>query len=92
LSERGSRPFLIGLLLFLVILALGESLAIYLDYQHSIYFQQYVADNTSGIIVQVIELLVVSQAAAFLGYEASHSSRTSRLGRFTYRPKACRQS
>src|SRR5712692_2486232 len=82
-SRVRSRPFLIALATLLSIIALGESYALYLQYQNNRYFRQYVSDNFTGVLVQALGLVVLGIGAAYLSYLFNKARPTSRAGRFS---------
>jgi putative ABC transport system permease protein len=81
LSAQSSRPLLIGLTVLVSILALGELLALLLDYQNNNYLQQYISKNTSLIFEQTIGLFLLAGGVAFLFYKSSMAGPTGRVGR-----------
>jgi putative ABC transport system permease protein len=85
LSSRGSRPLLVSLTVLVAIIALGELLALLLDYQNNSYLRQYVSNNTTLIFEQIIGLALLGAGSGFLAYKLSNASPTGRLGRASHR-------
>lgn len=54
------------MLVFVLIVAFGELVALVLDYQNNSYFRQYVSNNTASIIGSAVGLTVVSIGAGYL--------------------------
>jgi len=75
----------VGLTVLVLIIALGELLALILDYQNNIYLRQYVSNNSSLLYEQIIGLVLVASGCAFLAYKASTTKPTGRLGRLSLR-------
>ncbi len=84
-SASRSRSILVGLTVLVLIIALGELLALILDYQNNIYLQQYVANNSSLLYEQIIGLVLAATGCAFLAYKASTAKPAGRLGRVSLR-------
>ena len=84
-SASRSRSILVGLTVLVLIIALGELLALILDYQNNIYLQQYVANNSSLLYKQIIGLVLAATGCAFLAYKASTAKPAGRLGRVSLR-------
>jgi len=57
---------LIGILVFLLVISLGELLALILNYQNNFYLRQYVSDNLSATVVITVSLLLFASGAAYL--------------------------
>jgi putative ABC transport system permease protein len=68
-----------------VIIALGELLALLLDYQNNSYLRQYVSNNMPLIFEQIIGLALLGSGSAFLAYKLSTAKPTGRLGRASRR-------
>ncbi len=85
LSASRSRSILVGLTVLVLIIALGELLALFLDYQNNIYLREYVSNNSSLLYEQIIGLALVASGCAFLAYKASTPKPTGRLGRLSLR-------
>src|SRR3989454_1592330 len=85
LSSTRSRPLLISLTVIVAIIALGELLALLLDYQNNSYLRQYVSNNMLPIYEQIIGLVLLASGIAFLAYKASTARPTGRLGRASRR-------
>ncbi|TMI54225.1 hypothetical protein E6H13_01240, partial [Candidatus Bathyarchaeota archaeon] len=67
MSKPGSyQARWIGILVFLIVISLGELLALILDYQNNFYLRQYVSDNLSATIVITVGLLVFASGTAFI--------------------------
>jgi putative ABC transport system permease protein len=86
--SSASRPLLVGLLFILGIVAVAEFFALFFEYQHSIYYRQYISNNSGLILEEVIGLVIVAVLVGFLASRASHANKTSRLGRFSNRINA----
>jgi putative drug exporter of the RND superfamily len=66
LSKPGSsQARLVGILVFLLTVSLGELAALLLNYQNNFYFRQYVSDNLGTTLVAAVGLLVFASGAAF---------------------------
>jgi putative ABC transport system permease protein len=85
LSSSRSRPFLVGLIVLVLIIALGESRALFLDYQNNRFLQQYVSNNGSLIIEQSAGLFLIAGALAFLANKISTAKPTGRVGQASRR-------
>ena len=85
LSASRSRSILVGLTVLVLIIALGELLALFLDYQNNIYLRQYVSNNNSLLYEQIIGLVLVATGCAFFAYKASTAKPRGRLGRLSLR-------
>jgi putative ABC transport system permease protein len=85
LSSTRSRPLLVSLTVLVAIIALGELLALLLDYQNNSYLRQYVSNNTTLIFEQIIGLALLGAGSGFLAYKLSKASPTGRLGRASHR-------
>ena len=67
LSKPGSsQARWIGILVFLIVISLGELLALILNYQNNVYLRQYVSDNLSATIVITVSLLVFASGTAYI--------------------------
>src|SRR5256885_17147507 len=67
LSKPGSsQARWIGILVFLLVISLGELLALILNYQTNFYPRQYVSDNLSATVVISVGLLVFASGTAYL--------------------------
>ena len=84
MSRSSSRRFLVGLIVFITIIVLGEMLALFLTYQNNRFLQQYVSNNNSLILEQTIGLLAVASGIAFLTYKISTAKPTGRAGRLSH--------
>ena len=85
MSNSSSRPLLMGLTVVILIIALGELGALFLDYQNNSNLRQYVSNNSSLILEQTIGLLLVACGIAFLVYKISTAKPTGRVGRASSR-------
>jgi putative ABC transport system permease protein len=85
LSSNRSRPLLISLTVLVAIIALGELLALILDYQNNSYLRQYVSNNMPLIFEQTIGLALLCSGSAFLVYKLSTATATGRLVRASRR-------
>jgi putative ABC transport system permease protein len=61
-------------------MALGELLALLLDYQNNSYLRQYVSNNLPLIYEQIIGLALLGSGSAYLTYKLSSSKPSGRLG------------
>src|SRR5206468_1130808 len=77
------RSLLLGLIVFLSIIALGELYALYLNYQNNIFLRQFVSENQTRLLVQATGLLVLGLGAAYLSYLFSRAKPASRAGRYS---------
>src|SRR3989440_8228630 len=67
LSKPGSsQARWIGILVFLLVISLGELLALILNYQNNFYLRQYVSDNLSATVVITVGLLVFASGTAYI--------------------------
>src|SRR5438132_13562651 len=92
-EERGDRPtaesrshrrsLLLGLVVFLLVVALGELYALYLNYQNNIFLRQFVSENQTRLLVQATGLFVLGLGVAYLFYLFSRAKPTSRAGRYS---------
>jgi putative ABC transport system permease protein len=81
LSSSGSRPLLVSLTILVGIIALGELVALLLDYQNNSYLRQYISNNMLLIFEQIIGLALLGSGSAFLAYKLSTTRPSGRLGR-----------
>ncbi|HZY94254.1 MAG TPA: FtsX-like permease family protein [Candidatus Bathyarchaeia archaeon] len=81
--SQTSRPLLTGLLFVIGIVALAEFFALFFEYQNSAYYRQYIANNTTLILEQILALVIIVAVAGFFVYRATSAKTTSRLGRFS---------
>jgi putative ABC transport system permease protein len=88
MSASSSKPFLIGLTVLVLIIALGELFALFLDYQNNGYLQQYVSNNSSLILEQTTGLLLSAAVLGFLAYKIATARPTGRIGRASHRMTA----
>lgn len=56
----------IGTLVFLLIVSLGEFVALVLNYQNNFYLRQYFSDNLGTTVEMIVGLLVFASGAAYL--------------------------
>ncbi len=82
-ARSRSRPFLVALATLLLIIALGELYALYLQYENNVYFQQYVSENQTPLLVQATGLIALALGGAYLSYLAVRAKPASRMGRFS---------
>ena len=76
LSKPGSsQARWIGILAFLLVISLGELLALILNYQNNFYLRQYVSDNLSATVVITVSLLVFASGTAYLVSKKVGASR-----------------
>jgi RND superfamily putative drug exporter len=67
MSKTGSsQARWVGILVFLLVISLGEFAALILNYQNNFYLRQYVADNLGATVVITVGLLVFASGAAYL--------------------------
>src|SRR6266446_7136494 len=67
MSKTGSsQARWIGILVFLLVISLGELLALILNYQNNFYLRQYVSDNLSATVAITVSLLVFASGTAYL--------------------------
>jgi putative ABC transport system permease protein len=85
MSASSSKPFLIGLTVLVLIIALGELFALFQDYQNNSNLQQYVSSNSSVILEQTTGLLLSAAAVGFLAYKMATARSTGRIGRLSHR-------
>ena len=85
MSSNRSRPLLISLTVLVAIIALGELLALILDYQNNFYLRQYVSNNTPLLFEQIIGLALLGSGSGFIAYKLSTARPTGRLGRASRR-------
>src|SRR5437867_5415631 len=94
MSKAGSsRSRWIGILVFLLIISLGELAALFLTYQNNVYLRQYVSDNLSETVATAVGLLVFASGAAYLvskrvgvsGVSGRHVPIFARIGSFVRR-------
>jgi putative ABC transport system permease protein len=84
LSSNPKRLYL-GLTIFVLIIAVGELIALLLDYQNNTYLRQYVATNSALIFEQTIGLLLFGIGSAFLALKVSAFTPSGKMGRATRR-------
>src|SRR5207302_1401458 len=77
------RPLLLGLIVFLSVIVLGELYALYLNYQNNFFLRQFVSENQTRLLAQAIGLLVLGLGAAYVSYLFSRAKPTSRAGRYS---------
>ena len=65
-KTASSQARWIGILVFLLVISLGELTALLLNYQNNFYLRQYVSDNLGGTLVTAVGLLVLASGAAYL--------------------------
>src|SRR5438132_3009102 len=67
MSKTGSsQARWIGILVFLLIISLGELTALILNYQNNFYLRQYISTNLGATVVTTVGLLVFASGAAYL--------------------------
>src|SRR6266704_1754452 len=67
MSKTGSsQARWIGIIVFLLTVALGEFAALILNYQNNLYLRQYVSDNLSATVVTTVGLLIFASGVAYL--------------------------
>src|SRR3989440_2238682 len=78
MSKTGSsQARWIGILAFLLVISLGELLALILNYQNNFYLRQYVSDNLSATVVISVGLLVFASGTAYLVSKKVGAARAS---------------
>jgi putative drug exporter of the RND superfamily len=78
LSKPGSsQPRWIGILVFLLVISLGELTALILNYQNNLFLRRYVSDNLVATIVTTVGLLIFASGAAYLVSKRLGSSKVS---------------
>src|SRR2546428_8778707 len=82
-SRSQGRPLLLGLILFLSIIALGELYALYLNYQNDFFLRQFVSENQTWLLAQATGLLFLGLGVGYLSYLFSRAKPTSRAGRYS---------
>src|SRR5439155_1170996 len=66
IKTGSSQARWIGILVFLLVISLGELTSLILNYQNNFYLRQYVSDNLSATVVITVGLLVFASGAAYL--------------------------
>ncbi len=67
MSKTGSsQARWIGILVFLLVISLGELTALILNYQNNFYLRQYISNNLGATVVTTVGLLVFASGAAYL--------------------------
>ncbi len=79
-SATPKRSF-VGLTIFVLIISLGELVALIMDYQRNNYLQQYVANNRPLILEEITGLLLFGIGSAFLALKASSFKPRGRTAR-----------
>jgi putative ABC transport system permease protein len=72
---------LTGLAVVVLVIALGELLALAQEYQNNSYLRQYVSSNSSLIFEQVIGLLLLAAGTGFLASKLANASPTGKASR-----------
>lgn len=85
MSSTRASSLLKSLTVFIAIIALGELLALLLEYQNNSYLRQYVSNNMALIDQQIIGLALLGFGSSYLAYRLSTSKPTGRLGRASRR-------
>ena len=85
MSSTRASPLLKTLTVFIAIIALGELLALLLEYQNNSYLRQYVSNNMAPIDQQIIGLALLGFGSSYLAYKLSASKPTGRIGRASRR-------
>jgi putative ABC transport system permease protein len=88
LSSTRASPLLKILTVFIAIIALGELLALLLEYQNNSYLREYISNNMTLIDQQIIGLALLGFGSSYLAYKLSTSKPTGRLGRASRRLRA----
>jgi len=65
-EPRSSHARLVGIVVFLLVLALGELLALILNYQNNFFLRQYVSDNFALTVEMTAGLLLVAAGISYL--------------------------
>src|SRR6058998_1642760 len=79
-TSRKRTP-LLALAIFLLIVAIGEGVALFSDYESNVYLRDYAAANSTTILAEISGLIVVAVFLSFIVTRASRAAATSRLGR-----------
>ncbi|HZY47476.1 MAG TPA: MMPL family transporter, partial [Candidatus Bathyarchaeia archaeon] len=78
MSKPGSsQARLIGIVVFLLTIALGEFAALVLNYQNNQYLRQYVSDNLTATIATSIGLLVLASGLAYIVSRRASTGKTT---------------
>jgi putative ABC transport system permease protein len=85
LSSASSKRLSVGLAIFVLVIGLGELIALLMDYQNNNYLQEYVANNRLLIFEQTIGLLLFAIGSAFVALKVSTFSPSGKLVRMTRR-------
>lgn len=83
-TEKNSRKRspLLAFAIFLLIIAIGEGVALFSDYQNNLYLQTYASANSTIILTEIISLLILAVLLSYIVTRASRAATTSRLGQF----------
>jgi len=78
MSKTGSsQARWIGILVFLLVISLGELTALILNYQNNFYLRQYISNNLGATVVTTVGLLVLASGAAYLVSKRLGVAKTS---------------
>src|SRR3989441_2599374 len=78
MSKTGSsQARWIGILVFLLVISLGEFAALILNYQNNFSLRQYISNNLGAIVVTTVGLLVFASGAAYLVSKRVRVAKTS---------------
>jgi putative ABC transport system permease protein len=85
LTSSSSRSYLIGVTILVLIITLGELVALALNYQNNSYLRQYISNNATLILEQTIGLVIAAAGIGYLAYKFSTVRPTGRVGRWSRR-------
>src|SRR5882672_7184832 len=82
--EKNSRKRtpLPALAVFLLIIAIGEGVALFYDYENNLYLQAYASANATSILTEITALLTLAVFLSYIVTRASRALTASRLGGF----------
>src|SRR5690349_16819767 len=76
---------MIGVTVLVLIVALGELVALALNYQNNSYLRQYISNNVTLILEQTFGLVTVAAGIGYLACRFSNVRPTGRVGRWSRR-------
>jgi ABC-2 type transport system permease protein len=77
-TRKTTRPIVVALLAFLLIVVLGESVALLLEYQNSSFFQQYISQNITTVSVEILVVAVLAIGVSLMIYRKGQASKPDR--------------
>src|SRR3989475_2069439 len=78
MSKTGSsQARWIGILVFLLVISLGELTALILNYQNNFYLRQYISNNLGATVVTTVGIFVLASGAAYLVSKRLGVAKTS---------------